>query len=120
MNDRMKTTRKTIINNTLFICKMVLLGILIAVLLRVFFMASFKIPTPSMWPAIQAGDFVLASKQTPGPRIITNFFSLPKGGKPEVKRIKGWRQIRRNDVLVFNYPYSDWGKLDFDWNVFYG
>ena len=42
-----------------------------------------------------------------------------KGGKVETRRLWGLRDVKRNDVLVFNFPYSDWHKLDFDLNVFY-
>jgi signal peptidase I len=36
-----------------------------------------------------------------------------------MKRLKGYRKIRRNEVTVFNYPYSNWNKLELDFNVFY-
>jgi len=36
-----------------------------------------------------------------------------------MKRLKGYRAIRRNDVLVFNFPYTDWSRLEPDMNVFY-
>lgn len=42
-----------------------------------------------------------------------------KGGKFETFRVKGFQKVKRNDVIVFNYPYSDWNKLGFDLNVFY-
>jgi signal peptidase I len=97
----------------------VLAGILLAIILRVFFFAAFVIPTPSMEPAIIPGDKVIVYKQIPGPRIIRNFFSLHKGEKPDIIRLKGIRAVRRNDVLIFNFPYSDWSKLEMDMSVFY-
>jgi signal peptidase I len=36
-----------------------------------------------------------------------------------MKRLKGYRKIKRNDVLVFNFPYSNRNKLELDFNVFY-
>jgi signal peptidase I len=95
------------------------LGILLAIVLRVFFFAAFVIPTPSMIPAIIPGDKVMVYKMIPGPRLIRNFFSLHKGEKPDIKRLKGTRAVRRNDVLIFNFPYSDWNRLEMDMNVFY-
>jgi signal peptidase I len=94
-------------------------GILLAIILRVFFFAAYVIPTPSMEPAIIPGDKVIVNKLIPGPRIIRNFFSLHKGEKPDITRLKGTRAIRRNDVLIFNFPYSDWNRLEMDMNVFY-
>jgi signal peptidase I len=55
----------------------------------------------------------------PCPRIIRNFFSLHRGEKPDIIRLKGMRAIRHNDVLIFNFPYSDWNRLEMDMNVFY-
>jgi signal peptidase I len=83
------------------------------------FFADYVIPTPSMEPAIMPGDKVIVYKMIPGPRIIRNFFSLHKGEKPEIKRLKGMRAIRRNDVLIFNFPYSGRNRLEMDMSVFY-
>ncbi|MDR1224136.1 MAG: signal peptidase I [Tannerella sp.] len=97
----------------------VLMGILLAIVLRVFFFAIYSVPTPSMEPAIMPGDQVTVNKMIPGPRIIRNFFSLHKGEKPDIKRLRGTRAIRRNDILIFNYPYSNWNSLDLDMSLFY-
>jgi signal peptidase I len=94
-------------------------GFLLAFILRLFFIASFKIPTESMQPTVLAGDFVLVSKLTPGPRFITNFFSLKNGENPKILRLKGLHTIRRNDILVFNSPYPNCENLQFDLNLYY-
>ena len=109
---------KSIIKNTLQWFLIILASIAFAITLRVFFFAKFSIPTPSMEPAIMAGDQVIVSKLTPGSRIIPNLFSLHTGERPTIKRLKGF-PIKRNDVLIFNFPYSDWGRLDMDMNVYY-
>ena len=92
--------------------------IMVAIFLRVFIFATFSIPTPSMEPAIIPGDHVVVSKLTPGPRIISNFFSMEKEDKPIFERIDGFN-VKRNDILIFNYPYSDWSKIEIDLSVFY-
>ena len=97
----------------------ILIAILIAIGLRVFVFALFSIPTPSMEPAILSGDKVIVNKLIPGSRIIRNFFSLHKDEKPNIKRFKGYRAIRRNDILIFNFPYSNWNYLEMDMSVFY-
>ncbi|MDR1582343.1 MAG: signal peptidase I [Prevotellaceae bacterium] len=115
----MKFSWKSFFKEILFWLKIIGIGILLAIVLRVFFFAAFVIPTPSMEPAIIPCDKVIVYKMIPGPRIIRNFFSLHKGEKPDIKRLKGMRAVRRNDVLIFNYPYSDWNRLEMDMNVFY-
>ncbi len=109
---------KKILNNLWFAAKLFISAILLAICLRVFVFASFKIPTPSMEPTILPGDYIIVNKLALGGRVYKNF-DFMEGGKVETRRLWGWRQVRRNDVLVFNYPYSDWEKLDFDLNVFY-
>jgi signal peptidase I len=111
--------RRKWLKNSLYWVFIVLTGILLAIVLRVFFFAAYVIPTPSMEPAILPGDKVIVYKMIPGPRIIRNFFSLHKEEKPDIKRLKGMRAVRRNDVLIFNFPYSDWNRLEMDMNVFY-
>lgn len=86
--------------------------------MRVFIFDTYTIPTPSMEPAIVSGDHVVVNKLVPGPRIIKNFFSLRKGEKPVFKRLSGF-EVKRNDVLIFNFPYSDLRRLDLDINLFY-
>jgi signal peptidase I len=107
------------LKNCLYWFCILLTGILLAAILRVFFFSAYVIPTPSMIPSILPGDKVIVNKLIPGPRIIRNFFSLHKGEKPDITRLKGTRAIRRNDVLIFNFPYSDRNRLDMDMNVFY-
>jgi signal peptidase I len=72
-----------------------------------------------MEPAIMAGDYILVNKQIPGPRVYRDIHNIRENGKVQTKRFKGIRAVRRNDILVFNYPYSDWNCLDLDVNVNY-
>lgn len=95
-----------------------MIAIVVAICLRVFVLAKFTIPTPSMEPAILPGDRVIVSKLTPGPRIIRNLFSLWKDGKPEISRLRMFG-VKRNDVLVFNFPYPNRNRLGFDYQVYY-
>jgi len=111
-------TLKPIFKNIWFAGKIIGAGVLLAVCLRVFVFDSFQIPSSSMEPTIMAGDYILVNKLVLGARIYKNF-DFMKGGKIETRRLWGWREVKRNDVLVFNFPYSDWHKLDFDLNVFY-
>lgn len=112
---KFKKYTKSIIYWLLFI----IVTITLAILSRVLFFGVFTIPTPSMEPAILAGDRVIVNKLVPGSRIITNIFSLKKGEKANYRRLSGYRGVKRNDVLIFNFPYSNWNRLDIDPNLFY-
>jgi signal peptidase I len=75
-----------------------------------------------MEPAVLAGDRIVVTKQIPGPRVYQNIRQIRVDGKVMTKRFRGIRKVRRNDVLVFNFPYSSGsvrGKIDMDLSVFY-
>lgn len=109
---------KKIINITFRVTAILLSAILFAIILRVFVFSSFKIPTPSMEPAVLSGDYIIVNKLIIGPRLFKNFKFL-NGEKVETFRLPGLRKIKRNDVLVFNYPYSGSNKIEMDLNVYY-
>ena len=119
ISQKSKAYLKKILKNAFQWLFIIIIAIGLAIFLRVFIFATFSIPTPSMEPAIKAGDHVIVNKMIPGPRIIKNFFSLKKGGKPDFTRLNGYRPVERNDVLIFNFPYSDWERLDLDMSVYY-
>lgn len=73
--------------------------------IRVYWFASCVIPTNSMSPTLLGGDYIVASLQIPGHRIIDDGKSQDE--RKQVHRLKGIRPIRKNDVVVFNYPYSE-------------
>ena len=78
--ERMKSNSiKHLTKNALQWLLIFLTAIVLAVCMRVFLFALYSIPTPSMEPAIVAGDKVLITKLIPGPRIVRNFFSLHEG-----------------------------------------
>jgi len=111
---------KALFKNFLSILLLTFIAVVVAIVLRVFFFATFKIPTFSMEPTIEAGDQILVSKMIPGPRIFTDWRFLHNGNW-QMKRWKGIRMLRRGDVVVFNFPRSnnDWSKIEMDFNVHY-
>ncbi|MDR0863307.1 MAG: signal peptidase I [Candidatus Symbiothrix sp.] len=96
----------------------ILISVGLALGLRIFIFASFKVPSPSMEPTILAGDYVWVNKLTLGARMYANFDFI-RGGKVETKRLPGIRKVKRNDVLVFNPPCNESGQFGFDINTFY-
>jgi signal peptidase I len=61
-----------------------------------------------MEPEIIMGDRVLVCKLVYGARLF-NFFDALKGKQVKIWRAPGFRNIRRNDVVVFNFPYPNKG-----------
>lgn len=74
--------------------------------MQVFVFSSFKIPSNSMEPELMAGDNILVFKPLIGPRLF-NVPATLRNEQVDIYRVPGFRKIRRNDVLVFNYPYPE-------------
>lgn len=85
---------------------------LLWILAQVFVFASFRIPSDSMSPGLREGDFVLVWKPVVGARL----FNLNKSlnlEQTDIYRLPGFRNIKRNDVVVFNFPHpNDWNHIE--------
>ena len=95
----------------------------VASLVHIFIFQMYVIPTSSMEGSLLVGDYLYVSKVTYGPQMPNTPLSFPfvhhtmpfsqtrKSFSEAVKwpyhRLKGLRKIRRNDVVVFNFPAGD-------------
>ena len=95
----------------------------VATLIHIFFFQMYVIPSSSMEKTLLVGDHLYVSKVTYGPKMPNTPISFPfvhhtmplsttKKSFSEAiqwpyKRLKGLRNIERNDVVVFNFPAGD-------------
>ena len=96
----------------------ILLAIVIAALLRFFIVDFYSIPSDSMYPTIEPGDFIVVNKMYMGARFYKNFDFLD-GAHPETVRTPGFSSLKRNDVIVFIFPTHTNGRWDMDLGTFY-
>ena len=83
---------------------------------------NYQIPTSSLEKTLLVGDFLFVSKASYGPRVpmtplsfplvqhtfpIINTKSFLEKPQWEYKRLKGWTKIKRDDIVVFNFPTGD-------------
>lgn len=95
-------------NIVFWLCMIVALWFVI----QVFVFAFFKIPSDSMEPGLTTGDNILVWKPTLGPRVF-NLFASMRNEQTEIYRIPGFKDIKRNDILVFNFPHpNNWDKIE--------
>jgi len=99
----------------------VLLALFCSFTIKLLFLETYKIPTPSMEETLLAGDYIFVSKLAYGPRLPETplaipFFhnKLPSGKKSysekvemPYKRLKGFSRVKRGDIIVFNFPEGD-------------
>lgn len=96
---------KKILKTTLQYLLAVIISLAVALMLRIFVVDFYSIPTDSMRPALEPGDFIMVNKLCYGARMYRNFDFLEDGTEPQTYRVKGYSDVKHNDVIVFNYPY---------------
>ena len=99
-----------LMNLFLIICGVVLFW----VLLQITIIASFKIPSDSMEPVLIAGDNILVNKCVMGGRLF-NIWDALEDKEINIYRLPSLGKIKRNDVVVFNFPYLEqrWDSIAF-------
>ena len=97
----------------------ILIALILAVVIRSYFIQPFKIPSGSIRMTLIEGDHLFVDKLTYGPQVLPPMFwdiGLQEGNPmlslrcPESllpwtkKRLPGFRKPQRGDVIVFVYP----------------
>ena len=78
--------------------------IVVRFLLQTTTFATFRVPTDSMQPTLLPGDNILVNKSIMGARIF-DIWEAAEEKEVEIHRLPGFGKVKRNDVLVFHYPY---------------
>ena len=101
----------------------IIFATVVATLVHLFIFQMYVIPTSSMERTLLIGDYLYVSKVAYGPQMPNTPLSFPfvhhtmpfsqtkKSFSEAIKwpyhRLKGLKPIRRNDVVVFNFPAGD-------------
>ncbi|MCS6933874.1 MAG: signal peptidase I [Chitinophagales bacterium] len=100
----------------------IIFAVVAASLIRIFIVEAYMIPTPSMEKTLLVNDFLFVSKFHYGARIPNTPLAMPfvhhslpgSNTKSYVEWIKlpyktlpGFQKIKRNDMVVFNFPAGD-------------
>lgn len=100
----------------------IVFAVIAATIIRWLFMEAFVIPTPSMERSLLVGDYLFVSKMHYGTRTPKTILQVPLTHQtiwgtdipsyvdwiqlPQY-RLPGFTEVKRNDVVVFNYPPED-------------
>lgn len=94
-------------------------AIIAATIVHTYFLQPFAIPTPSLERTLRVGDFLIVSKFHYGARVPMTAISTPmvhdtlpilkiksylKNPQLPYMRIPGFQRIKKNDLVVFNWP----------------
>lgn len=92
--------------------------------INLYIFQNYQIPSSSLEKTLLVGDFLYVDKMAYGPRVPMTPLSAPLtqhtmpswlgGGKSYFdhphwgyKRLHGWRQPQKGDIVVFNFPAGD-------------
>ena len=92
------------LNGVLILLTWIAILIVIRFLLQTTVFATFRVPTDSMQPVLLPGDNILVNKTLMGARIF-DIWEAAEDKEVEIHRLPGIGKVKRNDVLVFHYPY---------------
>jgi signal peptidase I len=100
----------------------IVFAVVAATIIRVFFIEAYTIPSGSMERSLLVGDFLFVSKVNYGARVPMTPVAFPfahhtmpfintkaywDGVQWKYRRLPGLQDIKRNDVVVFNFPEGD-------------
>ena len=89
---------------------------------NVYIFQNYQIPSSSLEKSLLVGDFLYVSKMSYGPRVPNTPLSMPltqhtlpilntksyiEWPQWDYKRVAGFGKIKRNDIVVFNFPAGD-------------
>lgn len=112
----------------------ILFALVAVYFINTFFFQNYQIPTSSLEKSLLVGDFLAVSKLSYGPRTPMTPLSFPLaqhtmpivGGKSYIdkpqwkyRRLKGFGEVKRNDIVVFNFPAGDTVALNMQGADFY-
>ena len=115
-------TKNPILRKALEWIDAIVFALIAVYFINTFFFQNYQIPTSSLEKSLLVGDFLFVSKMSYGPRSPMTPLSFPLaqhtmpvvGGKSYIdkpqwkyKRLKGFGDVKRNDIVVFNFPTGD-------------
>ena len=98
----------------------IIFAVVVVTFINIFFFQAFKIPSSSMESTLYTGDHLFVSKLTYGPKLPQTPLTIPfthnvAFGKEsystliqnDYRRLKGFRNVQRGDIVVFGFPNGD-------------
>jgi signal peptidase I len=96
----------------------IIINLCIVIFIRAFFIETYSIPTPSMERSLLVGDYIVVSKINYGVRLPITPIAYPfanhniepglkaywDGIKWPYHRLPGFSEIKKGDIVIFNYP----------------
>ncbi len=117
-----KKSKNPAVRNVLEWVDDILFALIAVYLINLFVFQNYQIPSSSLEKSLLVGDYLFVSKLSYGPRVPNTPISFPLVQNtfpildcksyldwPEwgYKRVAGLGKVKRNDIVVFNFPAGD-------------
>ena len=117
-----KRSKNPAVRNALEWVDDILFALVAVYFINLFVFQNYQIPSSSLEKSLLVGDYLFVSKLSYGPRVPNTPLSFPLVQNtlpffncksyldwPEwgYKRVKGFGHVKRNDIVVFNFPAGD-------------
>lgn len=117
-----KKTKNPRVRNVLEWVDDIIFALIAVYLINLFVFQNYQIPSSSLEKTLLVGDYLFVSKLSYGPRVPNTPLSFPlvQNTFPiintksyldwphwDYKRVKGTGHVKRNDIVVFNFPAGD-------------
>ena len=101
---------------------------------NIYVFQNYQIPSSSLEKSLLVGDYLYVSKLSYGPRVPNTPLSMPLAQHTlplvntksyiewpqwDYKRVPGLGKVKRNDIVVFNFPAGDTVATNFQQTDFY-
>ncbi len=101
---------------------------------NIYIFQNYQIPSSSLEKSLLVGDYLYVSKMSYGPRVPNTPLSMPLAQHTlpiintksyiewpqwKYKRVAGFGKVKRNDIVVFNFPAGDTVALNYQQTDFY-
>ncbi|MDR1345058.1 MAG: S26 family signal peptidase, partial [Tannerellaceae bacterium] len=117
-----KKTKSSSVRTALEWVDDILFALIAVYLINLFIFQNYQIPSSSLEKSLLVGDYLFVSKLSYGPRVPNTPISFPlvqntlpvintksyiEWPRWEYKRVAGFGHVKRNDIVVFNFPAGD-------------
>lgn len=98
----------------------IIFAVIVVTFINIFWFRAFKIPSSSMESTLYTGDHLFVDNLTYGPRVPQTPLTIPfthnvifgresysKLIQRPYRRLKGFREVRKGDIVVFGFPNGD-------------
>lgn len=120
--DWWRTSKSSVVRTVMSWIDAIVYALVLVYIIFTFIGQNYKIPSSSLEKTLLVGDYLWVNKMCYGPRVpitpihfplcqntfpIINTKSYLDHPENEYRRLKGFRKVERNDIVVFNFPAGD-------------